>query len=304
MNATQIQSPFAAAAEQAVRVSPISEQDAAEGARILFEAFHDLYDYHRFPGAYPTPEFAARVIEGLIAHPAIWGVAAHSDGELLGTSFLDERGLVKAVGPVSVDPRAQTRGVGRSLTRAVLDRAGAGADVRLLQDAFNRMSLALYVSMGFEVREALVLLAGQLRGAFRSAHEVRPLENEDVEQCERLCVDVHGFDRTRELRDATGDAMCSPIVAIREGAIVAYATTLNYFPAAYAVGRNEHDLQGLIAGAAALARKPLSFLLPTHQGALLRWCLEEGMRVIKPMTYMTTSAYSRPRGGWLPSVMY
>jgi hypothetical protein len=63
-------------------------------------------------------------------------------------------------------------------------------------------------------------------------------------------------------------------------------------------------MQGLILAAAAANADPLSFLLPTRQSALFRWCLERGMRAVKPMTLMTIGHYCGPRGSFIPSVLY
>jgi hypothetical protein len=63
-------------------------------------------------------------------------------------------------------------------------------------------------------------------------------------------------------------------------------------------------MAALIAGALAGSDAAASFLLPTRQAALLRWCLEAGLRVVKPMTYMVIGHHREPRGAWLPSVLY
>ena len=63
-------------------------------------------------------------------------------------------------------------------------------------------------------------------------------------------------------------------------------------------------MQALLAGAGAATGEPLSFLLPTRQAGLFRWCLSKGMRVVKTMTLMTTGEYHEPRGSYLTSVLY
>ena len=57
-------------------------------------------------------------------------------------------------------------------------------------------------------------------------------------------------------------------------------------------------------GAAALGPGPLAFLLPVRQAALFRWCLAEGLRVVKPMTLMTMGEYRQPSGSYFVSVLY
>jgi hypothetical protein len=71
----------------------------------------------------------------------------------------------------------------------------------------------------------------------------------------------------------------------------------------HGVAETEADMRALIAGAAASAG-PVSLLLPVRQASLSRWCLGEGMRVVKPMTLMAMGAYQEPRGCWFPSVFY
>ena len=47
-----------------------------------------------------------------------------------------------------------------------------------------------------------------------------------------------------------------------------------------------------------------NMLLPVRQAALFRWCLAEGLRVVKPMTLMTMGEYRQPSGSYFVSVLY
>jgi GNAT superfamily N-acetyltransferase len=287
-----------------VELRPIEAGDRDDAARIVYEAFAVIHDRHRFARDFPTLDAAVELTTNFIAHPSIFGVVAEIDGRIVGSNFLDERGPVRGVGPITVDPAGQGRGVGRALMRAVLDRGADAMSVRLLQDAFNTSSLSLYASLGFDVAEPIALMSGRPRSAGVAGVDVRPLEEGDLEESERLHRRVHGFERTAELRDALAVPGFSPVVATREGRIVAYAATLTFFPAAHAVAETEADMAGLIAGALAATGEPGSFLLPARQAELFRWCLGEGLRVVKPMTYMTVGRYETPSGSWIPSVLY
>jgi hypothetical protein len=72
----------------------------------------------------------------------------------------------------------------------------------------------------------------------------------------------------------------------------------------HAVAETTEDMQALLSGAAAQLQQPLSFLLPTRQSDLFRWCLSKGMKVVKPMSLMSMGGYIEPRGCFLPSVLY
>ena len=287
-----------------ISLRAIEPADGEECARITYEAFAGLHDHHQFPRDFPTLEAAVQLTSNFIAHPAIWGVVAEAEGRIAGSNFLDERGSITGVGPITVDPKAQGHGIGRRLMEAVTERGARARGIRLLQDSFNMQSLSLYASLGFEVKEPMVVINGRPRSSPSTGIEVRPLEEGDLEQCERLCLTVHGFERTNELRDALDVPVFSPVVALREGRITAYATTLTFFPAAYAVAETEQDMRAMITGALAAGDQPGSFLLPTRQAGLFRWCLSEGLRAVKPMTYMTIGEYREPDGCWIPSVLY
>lgn len=45
-------------------------------------------------------------------------------------------------------------------------------------------------------------------------------------------------------------------------------------------------------------------LVPTRNAALFRWCLENGLRVVQPMTLMTIGLYNEPAGAYLPSILF
>jgi GNAT superfamily N-acetyltransferase len=287
-----------------IEVRPIERADGEKCARILYEAFGGKDDHHQFARDFPTLDAALQVIGMFTDHPSIQGVVAERDGRILGSNFIDERGPIRGVGPISVDPAAQGQGVGRRLMEAVLKRGEGARGIRLLQDSFNMQSLALYASLGFDVKEPAVVMGGRPRSAQAPGTDVRPLEESDLETCESLCRRVHGFERTNELRDALRAPVFSPVVAVRDGRITGWATTLAFFPAACAVAETENDMRALIRGALAADDAPASFLLPTRQADLFRWCLREGLRAVKPMTYMSIGEYREPDGCWIPSVLY
>jgi predicted N-acetyltransferase YhbS len=303
-HATLTGSRTAQGRKQDVRLRAIEPDEVEAAARIAYEAFAGIHDRHRFPRDFPTLDTARELVAAFASHPSIWSVVAESEGRIVGSNFLDERGPVCGVGPITVDPNAQAGGVGRLLMEAVIERGAQSAGIRLLQDSFNTGSLALYASLGFRVEESVALIGGTPRARPRADVEVRPLVRGDLQACERLCVAVHGFERTEELRDALEAPSLTPFVALRDGRIVAHAATLTNFGAAYAVAESDDDMSALIAGAVVPGGPPASFLLPVRQHDLLRWCLRAGLRIVKPMNYMVIGRYRRPEGAWIPSVLY
>jgi GNAT superfamily N-acetyltransferase len=285
----------------AVSLREIEPGDVKEASRICFEAFGGIDDYHRFPRDFPSLEFTEGIMTMFLGAPSIWGVVAEADGRIVGSNFLHEGDPITGIGPISVDPDQQGNGVGRKLMEAVIERGTQGPGTRLLQDSFNMLSISLYASLGFEVREPVVVMSGKPKSGPVDGVEVRLLREADLDECEALCKKVHGFERTNELRGAL--QAFAPFVALRDGRVCAYATVLTFWPMAHGVGESDEDMQALLAGAAGAVDDPLAMLVPVRS-SLFHWCLSEGLRSVKPMNLMTVGSYQEPRGPWFPSVLY
>jgi len=285
----------------AITLRPVEPDDAPECARIVFEAFGGIHDYHRFERDFPALEAAAGLMKVFVPHPTIWGVVAEIDGRIVGSNFLDERSPIRGVGPITVSPEGQNSGVGRRLMEAVIERASGAPGIRLLQDAFHMRSLALYESLGFDVKEPVAVITGKPRSEPTSRVEVRPLHEDDLDGCEALCKKVHGYERTGELRDAI--KAFAPFVALRDGGVVAYASAVSFWPMNHGVAESEDDVKDLLLAGAAAIDEPLALLVPLRSD-LFRWSLGEGLRLVKPMNLMALGDYQEPRGPWFPSVLY
>lgn len=284
----------------AIRRSQISDIDVC--ARINYEAFKDISDRHCFPHTdFPTVELAAEISRFWLENPSYFGVVAENDGAVVGCGFMDEGNPIRGIGPVSVDRTFQGRGAGRQIMKALLERGQDAVGIRLVQESFNMASLSLYASLGFEVKEALVLLKGKFRSQPLSGVEVRPMVSQDVDECEALCKELYGCDRTRDLEYAVNDL--SAWVACKQGRIVAY--TCSMLALGHSVAETEADMQALLLGAAASSSEvEVSFYLPVRYASLFRWCLQEGLRALKPLAVMAIGDYQQPAGCYFPSYLY
>jgi predicted N-acetyltransferase YhbS len=287
-----------------VHIRRANSADAEACGRVIYDAFKGIAIRHGFPPDFYSVQAASRVASFFIDHPSIFSVVAVNEGQVIGTTFLDERDAIRGVGGVAVDPPLQGRGVGRRLMEAVLRQSRDAVGIRLVQDAFNTASISLYASLGFEVKEPLMSMRGKPKGESPARIEVRPMTRADVEGCALLCRRVHGFDRSHELQDALdAPQVCTPLVALRQGRLVAYTYTV-FRSLAHGVAETETDMRALILGVGAMSAEPFAFFLPTRQAGLFRWCLSEGLRVVKPATLLAIGAYQEPRGCYIPSGLY
>ena len=113
----------AAPSRAAVTIRRAKPEDAPVCGRICFEAFHKISTDHNFPPDVPSEEQGVGTITRIFSHPGFYCVVAEADGRIVGSNCMDERGAIAGVGPITIDPNVQNRGVGRKLMDAVLDRA-------------------------------------------------------------------------------------------------------------------------------------------------------------------------------------
>lgn len=274
--------------------------DAAVIGDICYRAFKTIAETHGFAPDFPSPDMAAGLLDRLIRDPKCFDVVAEVDGRIVGSNFLHEHNPISGVGPITVDPEVQDDGAGRALMDAVLQRSRERgfAGVRLVQAGYHSRSLALYLKLGFEAREHLSCLQGPAIGKAIPGHAVRSASLDDLAVCNALCFRVHGHERGGELADAIAQGAAS--VVERASRITGYAAPIAFF--GHAVGETDDDLKALIAAAPAILGAGV--LVPTRNGALMRWCLAEGLRITQTQTLMTYGLYSEPDGAWLPSVVY
>lgn len=285
---------------QALKLRAGSLTDAERSGMICYEAFKTIAEEHAFPPDFPSPEIAIELMHMMLGRPDVFALVAELNGEIIGSNFLWEGGSVAGVGPISIDPAEQNGGIGRRLMEAVITRAeqqGIGA-VRLVQAAYHTRSLSLYTKLGFSPREPLVLLQGRPLGLKLSGYVVRLASESDIGAASDVSRHVHGHDRTGELIDAISRQAAT--VVEHKGRVTGYTTGIGFF--GHAVGTTTEDVKALIAAATAFDGP--GFLLPIRDSDLFRWCLQNGLQVVQPMTLMSMGPYQEPRGSFLPSILY
>jgi GNAT superfamily N-acetyltransferase len=274
--------------------------DAAHCGRICYQAFAKVATDHNFSPDFPDAQAGVGLISMLLAHPGFYGVVAERDGQLLGSNFLDERGLIAGIGPITVDPQVQNASVGRELMHAVMARAAQKgfAGVRLVQAGYHCRSLSLYSKLGFEVREHLSCMEGPAIREQTKGYTVRAANPEDLPACNALALRIHGHHRGKELEE--GVAQQTAHVVERHGQVAGYSSHMGFF--GHAVAESTGDMQALIAAATSFVGPGI--LVPSRNGDLIRWCLSKGLRIRQPMTLMTIGLYNEPQGAYLPSVLF
>lgn len=283
-----------------VTVRAATKDDAPVCGQICYQAFSTMSRTHGFPPDLPGPEAATGVLSVMFSSPGFYCVVAENGGRIVGSNCLDERSMISGVGPITVDPGAQNLGVGHKLMCAVMDRAKqqGAAGIRLVQAAYHNRSLSLYAGLGFAVREPLSCMQGRTLQRSVPGYIIRPAQPADLDACNAISRQVHGFHRGVELAHAIQHTNAR--VVEREGRITGYASNLAFF--GHATAETNLDLQSLIASAESFGGPGI--LVPSRNNVLFRWCLSNGLRVVQPMTLMSVGLYNEPAGAWWPSISF
>jgi predicted N-acetyltransferase YhbS len=287
-------------AQPHLTVRTATAADAAVCGQICYDAFSAISAAHGFPCDFPGPEAGIGLLSMMFSTPGFYAVVAESEGQIVGSNVLAEQAVIHGVGPITVDPRLQNAGVGHKLMEAVMDRANrnGAAGIRLVQAAFHNRSLSLYSSLGFDIREPLSCLQGQTRERSIPGCLVRSAQPADEAACNALARRVHGFDRRAELAEGIREGTAR--VVERAGRVTGYTTNLGFF--GHSTAETNTEMQALLASVESFAGPGI--LVPSRNSALLRWCLANGLRVVQPMTLMSSGLYTDPAGAWLPSIIF
>ena len=274
--------------------------DADRIGEIIYTAFKTISEAHGFPPDFPSVERGIGLAQMMIAHPGIYGVVAEIAGEVAGSNFLWESDDVAGVGPITVDPKAQNSSIGKRLMQDVIGRAEekGKSSIRLLQAAFHNRSLALYTKLGFNTVEPLSVLNGPAFQADLPGRVVRQLTENDIDAANEVCRSVHGVGRRSEIAGAV--QMGTGLLVTYGGRITGYTTGIGFF--GHAACETSDDLKALIGSGREISGS--GFMLPTRNSEMMRWCFDNGLRVIQPMTLMSKGVYQEPRGAFLPSILY
>lgn len=282
------------------RIRPAEETDVHPCGVIQYEAFKGIAERHNFPPVFTDPEEPVSQVAMMQAAPNFDGFVAARNGDPIGSIWVSRRSPVAGISAVTVKPDAQDGGVGRALmghAMSHLEEQGH-TRTRLVQAAYHNRSLCLYAKLGFVATDMLSHMSGGPVNADVPGRAVRQATEEDVEACNALCREVHGFDRAGEVDQAVERG--TALVVESGGEVTGYTSGVGL--AGHGVGRGNEDLKALIASVEDFAG--LGILIPTSNGELFRWCLENGLRLARQLTLMDTEPSDLPEEPiYWPSVL-
>lgn len=283
----------------AIELVPATELEIPRLSQICHEAFSALHDRFGIERDIPSAEVGEMIIGQTVKRPDYTGVMAMLDGKVVGSNFLTFADEVAGVGPITVDPAVQSKGIGRTLMRWVIDEAWRREirQVRLFQEALNTTSLSLYTSLGFDWRDTGVLM--QATPAAGEDPEVRPVTMEDLPVIADISRQAYGFSRAGDAAQLI-EWQVPGFLKLRDGKPMAYLFGTLF---GHAGAETDEELLGLAAQAALHLPPPLAkFICPMSKDGLFRKALATGHRTVKLLSYMSLGDYTPPAGAHFPSI--
>src|SRR5690606_7231512 len=105
--------------------------------------------------------------------------------------------------------------------------------VRLTQSTFNRASMALYVKLGFDIKEPLAVMQGAPLGVQVPGYSVRSAGLSDLDAMDEICFAIHRHSRRGEIEGAIEHETAK--VVLKGTTMVGYATDTGFLGHAAAV---------------------------------------------------------------------
>ncbi|MGW7078973.1 GNAT family N-acetyltransferase [Streptomyces sp. NPDC054866] len=201
-----------------------------------------------------------------------------------------------AIGMVLVAERHARKGLGRRLTRYVIE--GAGTTPLTLHATPN--GRPLYEELGFKTTGRAEMVRGRFTpGGPLTDVATRPATAEDLPAIVRLDTEVFGLDRTHVLTrlPAFVDQLR---VAEEDGTITGYAgawPNMETHVIGPLIARDTETAKALIASLAAASDRPLRTDIDVRHEELLAWVKERGL---EPVAFNAVMTYGIPElpGDW------
>ena len=284
----------------ALELVPATVEHIPVLSRICHEAFSALHDRCGVDRDIPDATVGEMIISQVVKRPDYRGVVALLDGNVVGSNFLVNGDEVAGVGPITVDPAVQAKGIGRILMKWAVDEARR-LDIRqtrLFQEAINTTSLPLYTELGFDWRDSAALMQARPAGEVPDV-SVRPLTAADLPAVERLSKEAYGFSRAGDAAQLI-EWQIPGFVREREGRIVGYLFVTLF---GHAGAETDEDLLALAGETARFMPPPLAkYICPMGRQGLFRKALAAGHRHVKVLSYMSLGEYVAPTGPHFPSI--
>jgi len=286
--------------EHTLMIRRMEEHDTVRAGEVIVAAFNDVFSRHRYAPPFDSRESGIELARGYLQLEPQECFVAVENGQVVGSGFLHLRGETAGIGPITVDPTCQAKGVGREIMMTVIRAGRHCSSLRLVQDAFNTASFPLYSKLGFAVCGTVLSLSGQqLRPAGRTRGiTIRELTASDADRVAALDAKLTGIIRPQDIQFFLHRP--PQLVSLTAGKIAGYLCLLRTETSTFlgpAAATELTVLRALISQAIELEKgKALRLRLPARHSGLFHDLLKIGFRIDHLQTYMVRGPWKAAKG--------
>jgi len=288
-----------------LEIRRMTRDDIPEVGRIGVEAFNDLMARHNRPPLYPDPQVGPLAATAYLSIDPERSLVATEEGRIVGSVFYRRRGETISVGPATVAPAAQGKGVGTKLFQSVIEREPNAGSIRIMQDSLNLASFELLVRIGFALGEEVAMFT--LPAGFREEHDVEPAvrvaRGEDLSEILTMDRRLFGSDRRRDFEFLR---RFGKILALQEGGALQGYLAQMPTPGRTMLGPGGADspqaLLRLVRHAVGETLGELSLILPARSHENVKPLFALGFRLVGLSNLMYRGAWQPPSGAYAYSL--
>lgn len=278
----------------------MEEGDVIRVGEVIVDAFNEVFSRYGYPPPFPSPDVGINLARGYLHLEPQECFVAEEGGKVVGSGFLHLRGATAGIGPITVAPSCQSKGVGKELMMTVIRAGRHCPSLRLVQDSFNIVSFPLYSKLGFAAHGTVASLGGQ---KFRPATRprgiaIREASAEDAARLAALDTKLTSIARPQDLQYFLQQS--PQLMSFIDGKLAGYLCILPMKEAAFlgpAAASDPAALKALISYAMEKENgKSLRMRLPTRHHELMLDLLKMGFRVEALQTYMVRGPWKTPKG--------
>lgn len=282
-----------------IEIRRMVRADIAEVGRIGVEAFNDLMARHNRPPLYPDPQVGPLAATAYLTTDPECSFVATENRRIVGSIFYRRRGDTVSVGPATVAPADQGRGVGRRLLESVIEREPGARSMRLMQDSLNLASFELLLRIGYRLGEEVAMLT--LPAGFREDREgdadVRPAGSEDLTEILAMDRRLCGSDRRKDFEFLR---RFGKLLVLHSGKTLRGYLAQMPTPGRTMLGpggaEDSEALLRLVLHAVAETLGELSLLLPAWSRDTIKPLLDTGFRLVGLANLMCRGEWQPPSG--------
>jgi predicted N-acetyltransferase YhbS len=109
-----------------VIIRPIKQSNTESYGKIGYKTNETISSAHVYPSEQPAEEFSIKLLKKILDNPNLWSILAEREDKILGSIFLPHNfspSSVAVIGPLTVYPSTEGRGVDRILMNAAITHA-------------------------------------------------------------------------------------------------------------------------------------------------------------------------------------